>query len=49
MELKFLLPCLKETDTGSYPEPDESNPHHTEFVFLEYDFTRVESNVRWGE
>jgi hypothetical protein len=27
MELKESLPCLQETTTDSYPEPNESIPH----------------------
>jgi hypothetical protein len=47
MEPKCLLPCLKQTSTGSYPEPDESN-QHTKFVFLECEFRRVELNMIAG-
>jgi hypothetical protein len=27
MEPKVSVLCLEESDTGRYPEPDESNPH----------------------
>jgi hypothetical protein len=34
MEPGSSLPCLQEIATGSYPEPDESNPFHPKQFLL---------------
>jgi len=37
MELEGSLPCLQYPLTGSYPEPDYSNPHpHTMFLWTSF-------------
>jgi hypothetical protein len=44
MEPEGSLPRSQESSTGSYPEPDRSNPHHP-ILFSEH----IENDLKQGD